>query len=170
MRRSIAKHRMYSRGSVALEFLLILPIVVLLSVAMIQFALTLLADQKLLLAAYNGATAARHGGTEADIAIAVDKALPTAAYKTNRVIKVYRVNPPLIPNGFPQDELIATISPTNVVTLANPLVTTAGQPTLTPIKVAVEIQADKVVPNMLDYVGYDLANYTLLGAVVLPKE
>jgi hypothetical protein len=170
MRRSNSDYRLSPRGSITVELLVVLPIIALIGAALVQFALMLLADQKLLLAAYNGATAARHGGTENDVAIAVDKAMPQIAYKNNRTIKIYRVDPPLVPNGIPQDVLIATISPTNVVTLANPGVTVASQPSLAAIKVTVEVQADKVVPNMLKYVKYDLANYTLVGAVVLPKE
>lgn len=164
--RSSARHR----GSISVELLIILPMIVLLGAALVQFALMLLADQKLLLAAYNGATAARHGGTEDDIAIAVDKALPYLAYKNYRIVKVYRVDPPVLPNGIPVDVLIATIDASNNVTLANPPVEVASQPSLAAIKVTVEVQADKVVPNMLKYVQYDLANYTLVGSAVLPKE
>jgi hypothetical protein len=176
MRRSRTEYRVNlpsranQRGTITVELLVVLPIIALIGAALVQFALMLLADQKLLLAAYNGATAARHDGTEDDIAFAVDKAMPQIAYKNNRIIKVYRVDPPVIPNDPPVDVLIATISPTNVVTLANPPVDVASQPSLAAIKVTVEVQADKVVPNMLKYVKYDLANYTLVGAVVLPKE
>jgi Flp pilus assembly protein TadG len=158
------------RGTVALEFLLILPIVMLLTAGFIQFAMMLTADSRLLLAAYNGATAARHGGSETDIRQAVDKALLNNTYKTNRTIRIYRVDPPTLPFTIPEDVLIATIDPANVLTLANPPVNTQSQPTLSAIKVVVEVRADKVAANLLKYVKYDLANYTLNGSAVLPKE
>lgn len=169
------KHRV--RGTVALELLLVMPVILVLAMAFIEYALILTCESKLNLAAYAGANVARHGGSEEDVDQAVVAALPAHAHVSNRTVKIIRLNPPSAQTSqttaSPLWQRTSTPSQNSTGTVTDSRGTAGSlvsQVPLSAIQVRVEVPANRVVPNMLKYVGFDLAGEKLTGVAVLAKE
>ncbi len=67
------------RGSLTVELILVLPILMILLVAMVQFSVVLAARQQLLAASRDGARVGARGGNESEVTTAVKQALGSSS-------------------------------------------------------------------------------------------
>jgi TadE-like protein len=127
-------------GSVALELLLLTPIVVGLLVGVVELSMMTAANEHLSAASREGARVAALGGTEDDIDRAVQNRLGHARLSQAKVcvfLKDAEGNP--IPSGDP-------------------------------VAVRVEVPADEAVPDLLRFIGFSIKNITLVGQTTMRKE
>jgi Flp pilus assembly protein TadG len=128
------------KGQVAVEMLLVLPILLAVLVGTVEFSLWLTAQQQVNLATREGARAAATGGSAADVNHAVRLALGDQRFQQ------------------------ATVQAHLNDSAGNPL--PSGQP----VSVLVQLPAGAVVPDLLAFVGLSIRNQTLIGQTVMRKE
>jgi hypothetical protein len=128
------------RGHVALELLLVLPILLTVLLGTVEFSLLLTAQQQVSLASREATRVAAMGGSVAEIEQTVRLALGE--------------------NRFPQ----ATVTPLLVDSNGDPI--PSGQP----IAVRVELPATAAVPDLLVFTGLSIRNQVLMGQTVMRKE
>lgn len=142
------------RGAVALELLLVLPVFLLVLLGAVELTQMIVVEERLTLAAFSGANAARHGGDSADVETAAKSTLGNGSLLANSTVKIYRVDPPVSPATTPTFTLIT-----------NPEV----EAPLTAIRVEVTAPGNTVISNLLASL-IDLSTVTLDGSATLPKE
>lgn len=128
------------RGHVALELLLVLPILLTVLLGTVEFSLLLTAQQQVSLASREATRVAAMGGSEGDIEQVVRLTLGD-----NRFAK-------------------ATVTPLLVDANGNPI------PSGEPIAVRVELPATAAVPDLLVFAGLSIRNQVLMGQTVMRKE
>jgi Flp pilus assembly protein TadG len=128
------------RGTVALELLLVLPIVLGVLLATVEFSMLLVAQQQLLVASREGARAAAQGGTLSDVQNAVQVFLGQG--------------------NLSQASLQATLTDAT----GQPL------PSGSPVAVALSLPATQAVPDLLAFLGFSIRSETLTAATVMRKE
>lgn len=140
MRISIDPTKKRRRGSLSIELLLILPILMALLFGMCRFSLEFFARQRLHTACRNGARIAALGGDRLDVERAVRRSL----------------------GGGPmtETEVIAELEGDD----GRPL--SAGEP----VVVQVRLATIRVVPDLLRFVGLSHRGETMLARVVMCKE
>jgi hypothetical protein len=124
----------------ATELLLVLPIVLALILAAVQFAATIAAEQKLAAASREGCRVAATGGSRDAVVQSVEQVLGPSLKKHAEVCTVLT------------DEA------------RRPL------PSGAMVEVVVKVPATKAVPDLLRFVGYSIRNETLVGSAVMRKE
>jgi Flp pilus assembly protein TadG len=127
-------------GYLAIELLFVLPIIVIMVLAMVEFSMILVARQQLTAASREGARVAAIGGTTADIDNAVHTYLGTGSLAAAQVV-------PVITDD-----------------MNNPL------PSGAPVQVTVQIPTAQVVPNLLAPIGFSIANDVLVAQTIMRKE
>ena len=118
----------------AVELLLMLPIITALFRGMVEFSMMISSEARLAQASREGARTGAVGGSEDDVKEAVKTVLGTAQY--------------------------------DLATVDSSLGTSVGDP----VVVMVQIDATKVVPDFLAYVGFSIQNQKLVGRTVMRKE
>ncbi len=127
-------------GSLTFELILILPILLVVVLALVEFSLILVARQHLTAASREGARVAAMGGTSAEVEAAARAVLGSGALSSAGVESVL------------------------VDDLGNPL------PTGAPVQVVVSIPTAKVAPNLLAPIGFSIANDVIRTRTVMTKE
>jgi Flp pilus assembly protein TadG len=128
------------RGHVAIELLIVLPILLTVLLGTIEFSLLLTAQQQVSLAAREATRVAATGGSVADIEQAVRLALGDARF--------------------------AQASVTAMLTDGNGDPVASGEP----IAVRVQMPASAAVPDLLVFAGLSIRNQVLVGQTVMRKE
>ena len=128
------------RGHVALELLLVLPILLTVLLGTVEFSLLLTAQQQVSLASREATRVAALGGSVGDI---------------EQVVRLT-----LGDSRFAQ----ATVTPILVDANGNPI------PSGEPIAVRVELPASAAVPDLLVFAGLSIRNQVLMGQTVMRKE
>jgi len=128
------------KGSVAIEMLLVFPLLLAVLLATIVFALWLSAQQQVALASREGARTAAIGGSAADVQASVRLALGDSR--------------------FAQASVQANLTDGNGVPLPS------GQP----VSVVVQLPAAAAVPDLLVFIGVSVRNQTLVSQTVMRKE
>jgi uncharacterized protein (UPF0333 family) len=128
------------RAHVALELLLVLPLLLTVLLGTVEFSLMLTAQQQVSLASREAARVAATGGTPDEILYAVRLSLGDARF------------------------MQATVTPLLTDTDGNPI------PSGEPIAVRVELPATAAVPDMLVFAGISIRNQVLMGQTVMRKE
>jgi len=128
------------RGHVAIELLIVLPILLTVLLGTIEFSLLLTAQQQVSLAAREATRVAATGGSVADIEQAVRLTLGDARY--------------------------AQASVTAMLTDSNGDPVASGEP----IAVRVQMPAGAAVPDLLVFAGLSIRNQVLVGQTVMCKE
>ncbi len=136
----VAERLRRRKGSVAIEMLLVFPLLLAVLLATIVFALWLSAQQRVSLASREGARTAAIGGSAADVNQAVHFALGD--------------------NHFARASVQANLTDSNGVPLAS------GQP----VSVVVQLPASAAVPDLLVFIGVSVRNQTLVSQTVMRKE
>jgi hypothetical protein len=122
------------------ELLLVLPLLLALILAGVQFAVTLSVEQKLAAATRDGARVAATGGNRTAVVEAVERVLgPTIAKHAEVCTVMTDSSRKPLPSGEP-------------------------------VQVVVKVPAAKVVPDLLRIVGYSIRNETLVSSTVMRKE
>jgi len=129
---------------------MVLPILLFVLLAFIEFGLMLMSQQGLAAASSLGARhAALTWSTEASVVTTVDNALTGWSWKPNRELVV-------LVNGSK-----ITLGGTDEI---------ANAPTGTVISVSVNVKTDKAAPNLLKWIGIDTAGKDLTTTYVTRKE
>ena len=128
------------RGHVAIELLIVLPILLTVLLGTIEFSLLLTAQQQVSLASREATRVAATGGSVADIEQAVRLALGDARF--------------------------AQASVTAMLTDGNGDPVASGEP----IAVQVRLPASAAVPDLLIFAGLSIRNQVLVGQTVMRKE
>jgi Flp pilus assembly protein TadG len=129
---------------------MVLPILLFVLFAFIEFGLMLMSQQGLAAASSLGARqAALSGATEASVISTVDNALTGWSWKSDRELVVLVNGSKIVLGG--SDEI-------------------ANAPTGTVISVSVNVPTDKAAPNLLKWIGIDSAGKDLTTTYVTRKE
>jgi hypothetical protein len=128
------------RGGVAVELLLVFPLLLAVLLGTVEFSLWLAGRQQVALASREGARAAATGGTANDVQAAVRLALGDARYQQAQVVADLTD-----PAGVP-------VAP--------------GEP----VAVLVRLPAAAVVPDLLVVVGVSIRDQSLISQTVMRKE
>jgi Flp pilus assembly protein TadG len=128
------------QATVAIEMLLVFPLLLAVLLGTIVFSLWLSAQQQVSLASREGARAAATGGNAADVNAAVHLALGD--------------------NRFSQASVQANLTDSN----GNPLA--SGQP----VSVVVQLPVTAAVPDLLVFIGVSIRNQSLVSQTVMRKE
>ncbi len=127
-------------GSLTVELLLVLPVLLAFLLGMVEFSMILLARQELLTASREGARVAALGGSSSDVEQATRLFLGTGS--------------------------LAQANVQSVLTDAGGMPLHSGSP----VAVTVSIPAGQAVPDMLAFIGLSIANDTLAAQSVMRKE
>jgi Flp pilus assembly protein TadG len=127
-------------GSLSLEFLLILPIALTITLAMVEFSLIFVARQQLSAASREGARVAAIGGSSDDVNAAVATFLGTGILGQATVASV-----------LTDDQ-------------GNPL------PSGAPVQVVVTLPTAQAVPDMLAPFGFTVGNDVITARTIMRKE
>jgi Flp pilus assembly protein TadG len=135
-----AAQRRRRRASIALESLFVLPILVIVALAVVEFSMLISARQQLLAASREGARAAATGGSPREIELAVRSRLGhgTLSQAKIRTILVDEDGRPLA----------------------------SGEP----VVVQVEVPATAASPDLLRVIGYSLRQQTVTAYTAMRKE
>ena len=144
-----AKHR---RGTVALEFLWLAPVLLGLLLAFVEYTAIVSCEEKLCRASHAGCTAACHGASLHQIHEIVDRNLGCGPLGHHREIKVCRV--------------VHTHHGVHLEPVHHPEHLPCG----TEIVVNVECEAEKVIPNLLGRIGFRLCGEVLTGETTQCKD
>lgn len=125
-RRPASRRRASRPGSLALELLLVLPLLLTLLFAMIQFSILLSSRQVLLAASQEGARVASHGGNATEVETAARRVLGNGSLSQAEVIPLLNDNS------------------------GNPV------PAGDPVTVCVQIRAGQAAPNLLRFIGLNI--------------
>lgn len=129
------------RGALAVELLLVLPILLILLMGMVEFSMLLTARQQLMAAARAAARIAAQGGSDQEAQHSVKQILGAGPIGTADV-HVHRVaDDPMHPD--------------------------AGRER---VEVLVTVPATRVAPNFLGWVGIDLGGHDLAAGVIMNRE
>lgn len=140
-------------GALTIELLFVLPILLLLLFGMVQFSFLLTANQRMELAAREGARAAATCGTQETILETVLTTLGPNEQDATVIVQVE--NDPAI-----------TLTPPPPPDPGEPLNALTGDA----IAVTVTLPFNEAVPNMLQFFGIDTSEYNLIARVVMRKE
>jgi Flp pilus assembly protein TadG len=124
--------------------LLLLPIFLVLLLGFLELSLIVIVEERLAAASGQGARAASQGGTVADIQAAVTASLGSGNLQANTVLTV------MDPNGL----------------TTSPELDAAG----VPLTVTLTASAGTVIPDLLRFIGFSIANQPLIGQTVMRKE
>lgn len=127
-------------GSLTVELLFVLPLLLIIVLAAVEFSLWLAAQQQVALASREGARAASRGGNAGDVLLAVNQVLGPARA------------------GIAQVQ--ATLTDSN----GQPL------PSGEPLTVLVALPAGGVVPDLLVLAGLSIRNELIISQTVMRKE
>jgi Flp pilus assembly protein TadG len=127
-------------GTAAIELLLVLPLLLVIILAMVQFGMLLAAQQQLQLASREGARVAALGGNQADVEYAARLVLGQGTLS--------------------QATITTVLTDTNGVPL----------PSGAAVVVAVSLSTKAAVPNFVKWSGLVLAGEIISGRTVLRKE
>jgi Flp pilus assembly protein TadG len=128
------------RGSLTVELLLLVPLLLIVLLGTVEFSLWLSAQQKVALASREGARTAARGGSVADVQQAVHLVLGDAVYQ--------------------QTQVQATLTDGN----GNP------QPPGGPVAVVVALPVGVLVPDLLAFTGVSFGGKLLVAQTVMLKE
>jgi hypothetical protein len=132
--------RRLRRGSLTMELLLVLPIVLALLLGTVQFSLLSVARQQVMGASREGARVAARGGSAADV---------------EATVRLY-----LGGGRFSNAEVSTNLNAASGLPL----------PSGAPVEVVVRIGATEAVPDLLPFLGFSLSGEHLLGRTVMRKE
>ena len=127
-------------GSAAFEMLLILPVFVVLLLGFVELSMIVVVEERLSMASGQGARVAAQGGDTSDVLKAVKDSLGPGTVRENLKPIIYEPSDP----------------------------TTAASGT--PVKVRLEVEAKKTVPDLLRFIGFSISNQMLVGQTVMRKE
>lgn len=136
----IREARTPRHGTLAIELLIVLPLLLTVLLAGVEFSLLLVAQQQVVVASREGARVAAQGGAADDVQAAVQKFLGQGPLS--------------------QASVTATLTDDH----GQPI------PAGGSVSVTVSIAATQAVPDMLAYVGISLSNQSLVGRTVMRKE
>lgn len=128
------------RGVLAVELLFVLPILLGLLLATVEFSMLLVAEQQILIASREGARVAAQGGDVPDIQAAVQTFLGQGVLSQ------------------------ATVTAVLTDLAGQPI------PSGSAIAVTVSLPARQAVPDMLVFLGYSISGDTLVGTTIMRKE
>jgi hypothetical protein len=128
------------KGGVAMELLLVLPLLLAVLLGTVELSLWLAAQQQVSLASREGARVAATGGTRADVNQAIRLALGDARFQRAQV--------------------------TTWLTDSNSQPLPSGEP----VSVLVALPASAVVPDLLVFIGLSIRNQKLISQTVMRKE
>lgn len=143
-RQSISHHRQRRRGILTFELLLILPILLLLVLAMVQFSLTLHARQQLVAASREGCRIAAIGGDLGEVERTIRRTLG---------------------NGRLAE---ADIELTDEA--GSPIVAGQAVPSGDAVAVWLRIPTTAVVPDLLRFMGYSIKGEELVARTLMRRE
>jgi Flp pilus assembly protein TadG len=133
-------HRATRSGSLTLELLFVLPILMAILLGTIEFSMFGLARQQIVAASREGARVAALGGSAQDVQHAAQQFLGNGRLAN------------------------ATVQADITDILGNP--TPSGQP----VRVTVSIRANQAVPDLLIFIGFSIKNETIAAQTVMRKE
>lgn len=137
----ITKDRVDQRkGIISLELLMVLPILLIIILAMVEFSMIFVARQQLTAASREGARVASIGGSAIEIENAVKVFLGTGTLSQ------------------------ATVTSVITDTKGNPL------PSGEPVQVVVSLPTSLAVPNLLAPFGFSIANDIIHARTIMRKE
>jgi Flp pilus assembly protein TadG len=128
------------RGSLAVELLIVLPVLLGILLGMVEFSMLLVSRQELLTASREGARVAAIGGSQADVEAAVRQFLGAGSLSQ------------------------ATITTVLADNQGQPL------PSGSPVAVTVSIPATQAAPDLLVFIGFSLRGENLIAQTVMRKE
>jgi Flp pilus assembly protein TadG len=128
------------RGSLAIEMLIVLPVLLAIMLGMVEFSMLLVSRQELLTASREGARVAAIGGSQDDVEAAVRQFLGTGSLSQ------------------------ATITTVLTDNQGQPL------PSGSPVAVTVSLPANQAAPDLLVFIGFSLRDETLVAQTVMRKE
>lgn len=131
---------MTRRGTMAVEMALVLPILLVVLAAMVEFSMMLVARQQIVAASREGARVAAQGGSNDDVTQAVQLFLGNG--------------------NLAQANIDAVLTDGS----GRPL------PPGSPVMVTVSLPANQAVPDLLAFIGVSLQNETLAAQTVMRKE
>jgi hypothetical protein len=132
--------RQRRRGSLTLELLFVMPVLLIVLLGTIQFSLMLAVEQQLETASRAGARAAALGADATTVEVVVRQVLGPGKLQSAQVLSVLTDD-----NGQPLP---------------------AGQP----VTVLVALKSGSAVPDLLPFAGLSLARQLLVGRTVMIKE
>jgi Flp pilus assembly protein TadG len=130
----------FRRGSLTIELLLLMPVLLALVVGAVEMSLLVASEQKLEAASATGARVAAQGGDQYAVNQAVQDALRHSKLAGAKVI--VRLDDE---NGYPL-------------------------PTGSTVEVRVQINANQSVPDLLGFIGFSIKKMTLSGHTAMRKE
>jgi hypothetical protein len=128
------------RGSLTIELLLLMPVLLALVVGAVEMSLLVASEQKLEAASATGARTAAQGGDQEAVRLAVREALAHSKLCGAEVI--VRLDDE---NGYPL-------------------------PSGSTVEVRVQINANQAVPDLLSFIGFSIKEMTLSGHTAMRKE
>jgi Flp pilus assembly protein TadG len=129
------------RGVMALELLFVLPLVLGVLLATVEFSMLLVAQQQLIISSREGARVAAQGGNQDDVQSAV-----------------------LVFLGQ------GSLSQATITAMLTDPTTGQPLPSGSPVSVTVSLPATQAVPDLLAMLGYSISNETLTAMTVMRKE
>jgi Flp pilus assembly protein TadG len=127
-------------GTVALELLFALPVLLTVLLGVIEFSLLVVAQQQLATACREGARVAAQGGTLDDVTQAVQQFLGTGVLSNATIVAVLTDD-----SGQPI-------------------------PSRSPISVTVSLPANQAAPDLLAFIGFSIGGKALAAQTVMRKE
>ena len=161
-----------SRGSIAVELLLLSPIVLGLILAVIEISMMTAANEQLAAASREGCRVAALGGDVNEIERAVYNHLGYGSLSSAQITMIILQDG----QGNPLP-VVATLDANG-----NPTVSVQGNnssqgndsrypiPHGEPVMVRLDIPANAAVPDLLAFIGFSLQNQTLVGQTIMRKE
>ncbi|MCE9534489.1 MAG: pilus assembly protein [Planctomycetes bacterium] len=141
--RVIAKRNTESEkrpGSIAVEMLIILPVFLVILLGFVELTMLVIVEERLAAASYQGARVASQGGSTTDVETAVHHSLGPGSVSTYLNDIIY--TPTVLATANSGDE----------------------------ITVRLEIEAKRVIPDLLRFIGYSISNQILVAQTVMRKE
>jgi hypothetical protein len=129
------------RGTLAVELVLILPILLIFLVGMLEFSMLLTARQQLLAASREGARVAAQGADDHEVRLTVKRVLGNGSIG-NAEVNVRRISDDGLDQGAGRDR----------------------------IEVVVRIPTTRVVPDLLGWAGVTFAGHDMVAGAVMNRE
>ena len=153
-------------GSVAVELLLLTPIVLGLILAVVEIGMMTAANEQLAAASREGSRVAALGGGPGEIRRAVWNHLGQGNLATAQITAVLTLNQDGTPvvtaltdgNGQPIDNALGSNGQAQAI------------PSGDPVLVRVETPTTNAVPDLLAFIGFSIKKSTLVGQTIMRKE
>lgn len=155
------------RGTIALEVLLLTPIVLGLILGVVQISIMTAANEQLAAASREGCRVAALGGGPYEIVRAVQNHLGGGQLSTAQITAILTQTP----EGTP---VVTALTNSNGQPIDEPLQQSEQQsqpiPSGEPVLVRVQTPALNAVPNLLGLLGVSISNNNLVGQTIMRKE